>query len=145
MTVAAHCLIHLIVQTFGAQLAQLMVKAQRQAAGGSGGEAGQVGGLFEREVGELRFVFNERSQEALTTVMRWKSAQYAELGEWDRFADPDNVALLRHLSARDAERVVGGGGWRGGRRLRARGGRRRATAPKAARTRSWWPAPRRSP
>lgn len=53
---------------------------------------------LEREVGELRFVFNERSQEALTTVMRWKSAQYAELGEWDRFADPDNVALLRHLS-----------------------------------------------
>jgi CelD/BcsL family acetyltransferase involved in cellulose biosynthesis len=51
-----------------------------------------------REVGELRFVFDERSPEALRTVMRWKSAQYAELGEWDRFADPRNVALLNHLS-----------------------------------------------
>ena len=53
---------------------------------------------LEREVGELRFVFEERSTEALETVMRWKSAQYAELGEWDRFADPQNVALLQHLS-----------------------------------------------
>jgi CelD/BcsL family acetyltransferase involved in cellulose biosynthesis len=53
---------------------------------------------LEREVGEVRFVFEERSPEALATVMRWKSAQYAELSEWDRFADPRNVALLQHLA-----------------------------------------------
>ena len=52
---------------------------------------------LEREVGELRFVFDARDDEALTALASWKSAQYARLGEWDRFADPGVVALVRDL------------------------------------------------
>jgi CelD/BcsL family acetyltransferase involved in cellulose biosynthesis len=52
---------------------------------------------LEREVGELRFVFDERDPAALDELMRWKSGQYAEMGEWDRFADPRVVALVRDL------------------------------------------------
>lgn len=52
---------------------------------------------LEREVGALEFTFAETDAGALTTLMGWKSAQYAVLGEWDRFADPTVVGLLREL------------------------------------------------
>jgi CelD/BcsL family acetyltransferase involved in cellulose biosynthesis len=52
---------------------------------------------MEREVGPVRFEFDVADPAALHTVMRWKSQQYAELGEWDRFADPAIIALLERL------------------------------------------------
>lgn len=55
---------------------------------------------LEREVGELRFVYDERDPAALDDLMRWKSGQYADMGEWDRFADPRVVDLVRDLHTR---------------------------------------------
>jgi Protein involved in cellulose biosynthesis (CelD) len=52
---------------------------------------------LEREVGEVRFEFASTDDAALRALMRWKSGQYAQLGEWDRFADPGIVALVSGL------------------------------------------------
>lgn len=53
---------------------------------------------LEREVGPIRFEFDARDPLALHTVMRWKSGQYARLGEWDRFAAPDVVETVERLA-----------------------------------------------
>ncbi|MEU3858710.1 GNAT family N-acetyltransferase [Streptomyces sp. NPDC028722] len=50
-----------------------------------------------RDVGEVRFVFDERDPEALRTLMRWKSAQYRRTGRMDRFSRPWIVGLVDHL------------------------------------------------
>jgi CelD/BcsL family acetyltransferase involved in cellulose biosynthesis len=55
---------------------------------------------LEREIGELRFVYDERDPTALADVMKWKSGQYADMGEWDRFADRRVVDLVHDLHAR---------------------------------------------
>lgn len=39
-----------------------------------------------RQVGEVRFVFDERDPAVLRTLMEWKSAQYRRTGRRDRFA-----------------------------------------------------------
>lgn len=52
---------------------------------------------LEREVGEVRFEFHSTDPADLRTLMRWKSGQYAQLGEWDRFADPRIVTLVEDL------------------------------------------------
>ncbi|MFE6407444.1 GNAT family N-acetyltransferase [Streptomyces sp. NPDC057837] len=52
-----------------------------------------------REVGDIRFVFDERDPEQLRTLMRWKSAQYRRTGRRDRFAKPWIAELLRRLHA----------------------------------------------
>lgn len=39
-----------------------------------------------RQVGEVRFVFDERDPAMLRTLMEWKSAQYRRTGRRDRFA-----------------------------------------------------------
>lgn len=52
---------------------------------------------LEREVGEVRFEFASTDEAALRALMRWKSGQYAQMGEWDRFADPTIVALVTDL------------------------------------------------
>lgn len=62
---------------------------------------------LEREVGPVRFEFDSRDHAALRTVMRWKSAQYAQLDEWDRFAAPDVVALVDELFAGRAPGCAG--------------------------------------
>jgi CelD/BcsL family acetyltransferase involved in cellulose biosynthesis len=62
---------------------------------------------MEREVGPVRFEFDSADPVALRTVMRWKSQQYAELGEWDRFADPAVVALLERLHGTRAPGCTG--------------------------------------
>jgi CelD/BcsL family acetyltransferase involved in cellulose biosynthesis len=54
---------------------------------------------LEREVGELRFVFDEQDPKALQQLMDWKSGQYRQLQEWDRFADERIVSLVRELHA----------------------------------------------
>lgn len=50
-----------------------------------------------RDIGEFRFVFDERDPRMLRTLMRWKSAQYRRTGRMDRFARPWIVDLVDHL------------------------------------------------
>ncbi|MGW1391269.1 GNAT family N-acetyltransferase [Streptomyces nigra] len=50
-----------------------------------------------RNVGEFRFVYDERDPRVLRTLMRWKSAQYRRTGRMDRFSKPWIVALVDHL------------------------------------------------
>ncbi|MGY3786715.1 GNAT family N-acetyltransferase [Streptomyces antibioticus] len=50
-----------------------------------------------RQVGELRFVFDERDPAALRTLMAWKSAQYRRTGRRDRFAQPWITRLVHTL------------------------------------------------
>ncbi|MDQ3152358.1 MAG: GNAT family N-acetyltransferase [Actinomycetota bacterium] len=52
---------------------------------------------MQREIGELRFDFESRDPAVLGMLMGWKSGQYREMGEWDRFADPPIVRLVRDL------------------------------------------------
>ncbi|MGW6567314.1 GNAT family N-acetyltransferase [Streptomyces sp. NPDC054975] len=52
-----------------------------------------------RQVGAVRFVFDERDPGALRTLMEWKSAQYRRTGRRDRFAKEWINALVRHLHA----------------------------------------------
>ncbi|MFD9906251.1 GNAT family N-acetyltransferase [Streptomyces sp. NPDC059063] len=53
---------------------------------------------LSRDLGEMRFVFDERDPGALRTLMRWKSAQYRRTGRMDRFSRPWIVDLVEHLS-----------------------------------------------
>ncbi|MHC3467999.1 GNAT family N-acetyltransferase [Streptomyces sp. 7R007] len=50
-----------------------------------------------RNVGEMRFVYDERDPRVLRQLMRWKSAQYRRTGRMDRFSRPWIVALVDHL------------------------------------------------
>ncbi|MEU9702333.1 GNAT family N-acetyltransferase [Streptomyces sp. NPDC047981] len=50
-----------------------------------------------RQVGPLRFVFDERDPAALRTLMEWKSAQYRRTGRRDRFAKDWISGLVRRL------------------------------------------------
>ncbi|MDG4865437.1 GNAT family N-acetyltransferase, partial [Streptomyces sp. T-3] len=50
-----------------------------------------------RDLGEMRFVFDERDPQVLRTLMRWKSAQYRRTGRMDRFARPWIVRLVDDL------------------------------------------------
>jgi CelD/BcsL family acetyltransferase involved in cellulose biosynthesis len=50
-----------------------------------------------RNVGEMRFVYDERDPAVLRQLMRWKSAQYRRTGRMDRFAKPWIVGLVDHL------------------------------------------------
>ncbi|MGW5848759.1 GNAT family N-acetyltransferase [Streptomyces sp. NPDC055254] len=51
-----------------------------------------------RQVGPLKFVFDERSPAALRTLMAWKSAQYRRTGRRDRFAQDWILNLVRILA-----------------------------------------------
>ncbi|MET7451189.1 GNAT family N-acetyltransferase [Streptomyces sp. NPDC005574] len=50
-----------------------------------------------RQVGEVRFVFDEREPAALRTLMEWKSAQYRRTGRRDRFAQEWITRLVHRL------------------------------------------------
>ncbi|UXY32204.1 GNAT family N-acetyltransferase [Streptomyces sp. HUAS TT20] len=50
-----------------------------------------------RDIGEVRFVFDERDPRMLRQLMRWKSAQYRRTGRMDRFARPWIVHLVDGL------------------------------------------------
>ncbi|MFJ9347552.1 GNAT family N-acetyltransferase [Streptomyces sp. NPDC101237] len=60
-----------------------------------------------RDIGELRFEFDERDPAVLRTLMRWKSAQYRRTGRMDRFARPWIVDLVDHLFHTRAEHFTG--------------------------------------
>ena len=50
-----------------------------------------------RDIGDMRFVFDERDPVVLRRLMDWKSAQYRRTGRMDRFARPWIVGLVDHL------------------------------------------------
>ncbi|MER5913980.1 GNAT family N-acetyltransferase [Streptomyces sp. NPDC001982] len=50
-----------------------------------------------RDLGEVRFVFDERDPEMLRRLMQWKSAQYRRTGRMDRLSRPWIVDLVGHL------------------------------------------------
>ncbi|MEV5510035.1 GNAT family N-acetyltransferase [Streptomyces orinoci] len=50
-----------------------------------------------REVGELRYVHDERDPAVLDTLIAWKSAQYRRTGRSDRFARPWITHLVTQL------------------------------------------------
>ncbi|MGW5641091.1 GNAT family N-acetyltransferase, partial [Streptomyces sp. NPDC003832] len=60
-----------------------------------------------RDLGEVRFVFDERDPRMLHRLMRWKSAQYRRTGRMDRFARPWIVALVDHLFQLREEHFTG--------------------------------------
>ncbi|MFI8192963.1 GNAT family N-acetyltransferase [Streptomyces sp. NPDC085946] len=54
---------------------------------------------MDRQVGEVRFVFDERDPAALRTLVQWKSAQYRRTGRRDRFAQEWIARLVSRLAA----------------------------------------------
>ncbi|MCM2387652.1 GNAT family N-acetyltransferase [Streptomyces albipurpureus] len=57
---------------------------------------------MDRQVGPLRFVFDERDPAVLETLMAWKSAQYRRTGRRDRFAQKWIAHLVRTLADTEA-------------------------------------------
>ncbi|MCL7425798.1 GNAT family N-acetyltransferase [Streptomyces sp. YS415] len=60
-----------------------------------------------RDLGEVRFVFDERDPQVLRRLMEWKSAQYRRTGRMDRFARPWIVDLVDHLFRLREEHCAG--------------------------------------
>ncbi|MFF9220550.1 GNAT family N-acetyltransferase [Streptomyces viridosporus] len=60
-----------------------------------------------RQVGPLRFVFDERDPAALRTLMDWKSAQYRRTGRRDRFAREWIARLVGRLAETRAPQCAG--------------------------------------
>ncbi|CAL9496908.1 hypothetical protein SUDANB58_03369 [Streptomyces sp. enrichment culture] len=60
-----------------------------------------------RQVGEVRFVFDERDPAALRTLMAWKSAQYRRTGRRDRFAREWIIRLVGRLAVTRAPECSG--------------------------------------
>ncbi len=60
-----------------------------------------------RQVGDVRFVFDERDPAALRTLMAWKSAQYRRTGRRDRFAQEWITRLVGGLAGTRAPECTG--------------------------------------
>ncbi|CAL9546125.1 hypothetical protein SUDANB176_04345 [Streptomyces sp. enrichment culture] len=60
-----------------------------------------------RQVGPVRFVFDERDPAALRTLMDWKSAQYRRTGRRDRFAQEWITRLVGRLAETRAPQCTG--------------------------------------
>jgi CelD/BcsL family acetyltransferase involved in cellulose biosynthesis len=60
-----------------------------------------------RQVGDVRFVFDERDAAALRTLMEWKSAQYRRTGRRDRFAQEWISRLVHRLAETRAPECSG--------------------------------------
>jgi CelD/BcsL family acetyltransferase involved in cellulose biosynthesis len=52
---------------------------------------------LERELGSIRYTFDDRRLDALETCFCWKSAQFRDAGLADPFDDPREAELLRRL------------------------------------------------
>ncbi|MEU1051198.1 GNAT family N-acetyltransferase [Streptomyces sp. NPDC005876] len=90
-----------------------------------------------RQVGDVRFVFDERDPAALRTLMAWKSAQYRRTGRRDRFAQEWIVRLVHGLAGTRAPECAGTLSvlYAGGRPVAAHFGLRSATVLAC-----WFPA-----
>jgi CelD/BcsL family acetyltransferase involved in cellulose biosynthesis len=60
-----------------------------------------------RQVGDVRFVFDERDPAALRTLIEWKSAQYRRTGRRDRFAQEWITRLVGRLAETRARDCTG--------------------------------------
>ncbi|MEU1675965.1 GNAT family N-acetyltransferase [Streptomyces roseifaciens] len=60
-----------------------------------------------RDVGDVRYVHDERDPEMLRTLIAWKSAQYRRTGRSDRFARPWIVRLVEQLFHTRTESFAG--------------------------------------
>ncbi|GAA1432996.1 GNAT family N-acetyltransferase [Streptomyces thermospinosisporus] len=60
-----------------------------------------------RQVGPVRFVFDERDPAVLRTLMEWKSAQYRRTGRRDRFAQEWITRLVGRLAETRAPECTG--------------------------------------
>lgn len=60
-----------------------------------------------RQVGPVRFVFDERDPAVLRTLMEWKSAQYRRTGRRDRFAQEWITRLVGRLAQTRAPECTG--------------------------------------
>lgn len=90
-----------------------------------------------RQIGDLRFVFDERDPAALRTLMEWKSAQYRRTGRRDRFAQDWITRLVGLLAETRAPQCTGTLSvlYAGGRPVAAHFGLRSATVLSC-----WFPA-----
>ncbi|MBD0421987.1 GNAT family N-acetyltransferase [Streptomyces sp. TRM S81-3] len=90
-----------------------------------------------RQVGDVRFVFDERDPAALRTLMDWKSAQYRRTGRRDRFAQDWIARLVARLTETRARECTGTLSvlYAGGRPVAAHFGLRSATVLAC-----WFPA-----
>ncbi|MFV0134296.1 GNAT family N-acetyltransferase [Streptomyces sp. HMX87] len=90
-----------------------------------------------RQVGDVRFVFDERDPAALRTLMGWKSAQYRRTGRRDRFAQEWITRLVGGLARTRAPECTGTLSvlYAGGRPVAAHFGLRSATVLAC-----WFPA-----
>src|SRR5690606_7911971 len=90
-----------------------------------------------RQVGPVRFVFDERDPAALRTLMEWKSAQYRRTGRRDRFAQEWIARLVARLAETRAAQCTGTLSvlYAGGRPVAAHFGLRSATVLAC-----WFPA-----
>lgn len=52
---------------------------------------------IERDLGPMKFLFDDQRPEVFDAVVRWKSAQYLATGVGDMFAKPENVELFQRL------------------------------------------------
>ncbi len=57
---------------------------------------------LEKELGEVKLVFDDPRPETFELCLRWKSAQYLATGNRDLFADPAHVRLFSELTRRGA-------------------------------------------
>lgn len=57
---------------------------------------------IERELGPLKFEFDDVRPDVFDACITWKSAQYRASGFVDMFADPHNIALFRRLKEKGA-------------------------------------------
>ncbi|MDJ1137881.1 GNAT family N-acetyltransferase [Streptomyces iconiensis] len=89
-------------QGFPAYLAQLRARTPRFVRGTLYKER-----KLGRQVGEVRYVHDERDPEVLRTLMAWKSAQYRRTGRGDRFAHGWIVRLAQHLFHTRSDRFAG--------------------------------------
>lgn len=60
-----------------------------------------------REVGELRFTFNDTTEEALSQLLAWKRAQYLMAKTTDVFGRPWTGQLLRNIAATQTPEFAG--------------------------------------
>lgn len=87
---------------FPAYFAKVQVRSPRFCR-----ELGRKTRKLAREVGELRFVTDSRDLSALRTLMTWKSNQYRQVRQVDRFEQPWLGSLLHELLATRDDDVSG--------------------------------------
>jgi CelD/BcsL family acetyltransferase involved in cellulose biosynthesis len=72
-------------------------KDRREAGSDSLANLGRKIRKFERDQGELRFVWHDATEKSFESLLQWKSSQYRATGLADVFEFPWTTALLRRI------------------------------------------------